>query len=454
MITTKILNNQELINDARALLYRTNIEHVNWMFSPDNPSKLAIKQEGNRKLLTDRFDDKAIWIGAFHDKKMVGCTRLCGVDENNKFEIEGYPSSEVVQKYLSQNRNACLESTRTVIDPDFVGKGVVRYLFLHAFKYCQLNHYSIFGCVSHEGIKALFAKIGVPLKIESAFKYEPSDLAPVNFYFVSYLDHEFDPIVNNLNHLNKTKSDKIGVFKLLEMVAPIIPTPLYWMDKDGVVIGINGQCLKGMGATQEDIIGKMPYMFHAKEAAENILEHNNLVMRTGEILSQEEVTKNLTTGKPVYALSVKAPLYDDDGNVIGIIGTSVDITAEKESEQLRAKLEKHEAIEAKNKLFKDFAQQMIGVINNFQVLNDRGESELDLSDIDTNIKLTKRESEVLYFLSRGKKPKDIAARLGISHKTAQNIVDGKLFPKFGTHNIGDLIEKAQVLNLIPFTVEA
>jgi len=127
----------------------------------------------------------------------------------------------------------------------------------------------------------------------------------------------------------------------LEIVSPILPLPVYWHDRQGHVLGINELCLKGMGTTLDKVLGKTPFDFYPKEVAEHILNHHELVMQTEQILSQEECINNLSTGQPVYAKALKVPLYDDNGNVTGIIGTSIDITAEKEAERLKLENQAH-----------------------------------------------------------------------------------------------------------------
>lgn len=77
------------------------------------------------------------------------------------------------------------------------------------------------------------------------------------------------------------------LFKALEIDAPIFSAPVYWHNVNGVVLGLNEHCLKAMGAAKYgDIIGRTPYEFYPKEVAEHILNHNEHVMRTSEIMSQ------------------------------------------------------------------------------------------------------------------------------------------------------------------------
>lgn len=123
---------------------------------------------------------------------------------------------------------------------------------------------------------------------------------------------------------------KASVLKLLEIIAPILPAPIYWEDVNSVLLGGNEAVFNATGARlAEAYVGKTLFDLYPQEMAEYIKRHNEEVMRTGKVLSQEEVIKDISTGETKYFTAIKAPLRDDDGNIIGIVGTSINITDEK-----------------------------------------------------------------------------------------------------------------------------
>ena len=65
-------------------------------------------------------------------------------------------------------------------------------------------------------------------------------------------------------------------------------------------------------------------------------------IKTGEnhIVEEELV---LQDGRKVIYLSQKAPLCDSSGNIIGLIGTSMDITDHKDAERLQLENEVYKA---------------------------------------------------------------------------------------------------------------
>ncbi len=135
------------------------------------------------------------------------------------------------------------------------------------------------------------------------------------------------------------------IFSALELVSSFIPTPIYWEDINSIIIGANQHVLTAVGLDSlSDYIGKSLYDLYPKEMADSIKNHNDEVMRTKKILSQEEVIADARTGELKYFTAVKAPLYNKEGVVIGIIGTSVNITElRKTQEGLHIAREKSEA---------------------------------------------------------------------------------------------------------------
>lgn len=360
MIITKRLDTPELIEDACALLYKEYIENGSWVFSSENPSELKVVTKNNRKLLIDRITQHAVWFGAFDNNKLVGCIRLFKATERIPFEIETYPTAKkIVEQYIEVNKPNIYEGSRACVDFAYKGENILTLLYLAISEYCQGEKASVFGSASNGYLKSVLRQIEWPCKKEEAFKFEETDYAPVNFYLASYENAEVSHMIEKIKSLKNMKDQKsINIFDALNVVAPIFPAAMYWHDTKGVVLGINAQCLKVMDKSRDEVLGKTPYDFYAKEIADHIWEHSKKVIESGETLSHEEYIYD-ASGKCIgIYLAIKAPLYDENGHVIGIVGTSIDLTAEKEAEQLKIENEKKTALLEEKERFAKIANQV------------------------------------------------------------------------------------------------
>lgn len=156
-----------------------------------------------------------------------------------------------------------------------------------------------------------------------------------------------------------------NILKILDKIGSIIPAPLYWEDVNSTILGANQHVIKGAGVQSlTDFIGKSLFDLYPEEMATNIKLHNEEVMKTGQILSQEEKIVDITTGEVKYFTAVKAPLYDDDGTLMGVVGTSIDITYLKKIEaDLRLAKEKAEAAnEAKTMFIANMSHDVRGPV--------------------------------------------------------------------------------------------
>ena len=149
--------------------------------------------------------------------------------------------------------------------------------------------------------------------------------------------------LNNIENYHTFSAEEIKQFEknstisdhYLRNIIESVPGSIYWKNKEGVWIGCNNYTFKTTGISAENLLGKTDYELwpeYAKELRENDLK----VMHTGCTLSKEE-SVILPNGEIRYYAAEKMPLRDLDGNIIGVIGNSIDITELKETQE---KLEK------------------------------------------------------------------------------------------------------------------
>ncbi len=115
----------------------------------------------------------------------------------------------------------------------------------------------------------------------------------------------------------------------LQEIISFSPGNIYWMDKNCVIEGCNEHQARFAGfSSSQEMIGKTDYDMPWKKHADEIIRLNNKIMATGETVTIEEEIK-LPNGQKVIFLSTKVPRYNKQGELIGLLGVSIDITPQK-----------------------------------------------------------------------------------------------------------------------------
>lgn len=144
------------------------------------------------------------------------------------------------------------------------------------------------------------------------------------------------------------KEDKVA---FLEALINNLPGHIYWKDKNGVLQGCNKEQAKSIGLNSPaEIKGLTAYDTLPKELADKVTLNDREVMASGVAQNFEE-SYILPNNKISIWHSEKKPITTKLGEVIGILGISFDITAqkqlaEKEKEVLKKQVELSEMIGA------------------------------------------------------------------------------------------------------------
>jgi PAS domain S-box-containing protein len=139
----------------------------------------------------------------------------------------------------------------------------------------------------------------------------------------------------------KVKEDKENEVKIqwgINNILRYTPGCIYWKDINGVYLGCNQAEAELLGFKSiQEVIGKTDYDLSWKYEAEILRKTDQRIIENRKV---EEVLERVTAsnGKEVIMLTRKSPLYDDKGNVRGVVGVSIDITDRRRVEELQRKL--------------------------------------------------------------------------------------------------------------------
>jgi PAS domain S-box-containing protein len=111
-----------------------------------------------------------------------------------------------------------------------------------------------------------------------------------------------------------------------------IPQRIFFKDEHSVYISCNENYARNLKIKSEEIAGKTDYDFYPKELAEKYRTDDKRIMESGKAEEIEE--KYIQEGKEFIVQTVKTPVKDEQGNVIGILGVFWYITERKNKEKL------------------------------------------------------------------------------------------------------------------------
>ena len=141
-----------------------------------------------------------------------------------------------------------------------------------------------------------------------------------------------------------------------------IPQKILMKSKDYRWISINENLARDFGIRPEEVVGKLDHELFSRELADKYHADDVRILKTGKTEELEE--KYIVDGKETWVNTIKTPVRDSNGEIMGILGIFWDITerklAEEEIRKLNAELEDRVKIrtaqlEASNKELEAFS---------------------------------------------------------------------------------------------------
>ncbi|MGE4317727.1 MAG: PAS domain-containing protein [Deferribacterales bacterium] len=131
---------------------------------------------------------------------------------------------------------------------------------------------------------------------------------------------------------NQIKRQSAFINSLLDSV----PDLIFYKDLDGYYVLCNPAFSEFVGVPVEDIIGRTDYDLFPADVAEEFVAHDKKMIGIRKSRQNNEWV-SYPDGSRKLLFTLKTPYYDKDGNIIGVLGISRDIT---ELDKKTAELEK------------------------------------------------------------------------------------------------------------------
>ena len=201
-----------------------------------------------------------------------------------------------------------------------------------------------------------------------------------------------------------------------------LPQRIFYKDINFVYVSCSENYAKDLNVRPEEIVGKTDYDFYPKELAEKYRTDDKKVIESGQTIDVEE--KYVKDEKEFFAHTIKTPLRDEHGAIIGILGVFLDVS-EKVALQMEAEHVRH--LVSLGELAAGVAHEInnpiMGVINCAQILFDKGSDGSREKDVANRIikegkRIANIVSRLLSYARRGEAKESVKIHTLVSEALA------------------------------------
>lgn len=127
---------------------------------------------------------------------------------------------------------------------------------------------------------------------------------------------------------------------MLQAVLDLIPARVFWKDVRSIFLGGNKMFVQDAGLKDvTEMIGKTDYDMVWAEQADHYVEDDKKVMSGGRPVFNIIEPQTHSDGSKIWLRTHKIPMRDEEGEVIGLLGTYEDITEAKKTQEALEKSE-------------------------------------------------------------------------------------------------------------------
>lgn len=143
--------------------------------------------------------------------------------------------------------------------------------------------------------------------------------------------------LRDLTDLVKAEAESRQQYDFLNMIINSLQEPFFVKDEDHRWIMLNDACIKMMGHSREEVIGKSDYDIYPKEQADVFWEMDKVVFQNGSNINEEKIT--WSSGEVRTIITSKYLYHDKLNGKNYIVGSIHDITGLKEIQETLKKSE-------------------------------------------------------------------------------------------------------------------
>jgi PAS domain S-box-containing protein len=155
-------------------------------------------------------------------------------------------------------------------------------------------------------------------------------------FFLLKKDNEVDNFVVILRDLSDRKQAEIKLAReheLLQTLMDNMPDSIYFKDEKNRFIMVNKAKAVRSNVAPEEMMGKTDFDFLPEEEARRAFEDDKEIMTSGKFIINKIEKLTGIDGSERRVSVTKVPRFDEEGNIIGTMGISRDVTEWKKLEE-------------------------------------------------------------------------------------------------------------------------
>ncbi|MGD9505860.1 MAG: ABC transporter substrate binding protein, partial [Syntrophobacteraceae bacterium] len=179
------------------------------------------------------------------------------------------------------------------------------------------------------------------LAVEGMHRAKDGSVHPVEIHtnFVSFDGKEYNCAfitdITERKWMEQSLRESEGFLRALLQSAPVM---IWLKDPKGIYLACNAMFERFFAVREKELIGKTDYDIVDKDLADFFRERDRMAMDAGNPVTNEEWIVSAEDGRRVLLETIKTPMIDDRGVLIGVLGVARDITERNKAEEERAKL--------------------------------------------------------------------------------------------------------------------
>jgi len=131
----------------------------------------------------------------------------------------------------------------------------------------------------------------------------------------------------------ETSKERFNPSKEFEVMLDRLGVYVYSKDKQGRYTYVNEQMCELFNRPKNEILGQQDSVFFCLQQAADVINNDRQVIEHAKTIDVEEGFILSETGESRYYASTKKPLFNEHGDVVGLLGVSTEITRFKEAEE-------------------------------------------------------------------------------------------------------------------------